>query len=52
MNREQNFEIGSTAKLRCLVSDTAKADVFWTKNDMPVAQTDRSKYSNKNPAVF
>lgn len=44
MDHEQHFEIGSNARLQCLVSDPSKADLFWTKNDLPVVQTDRIQF--------
>jgi hypothetical protein len=44
MNHDQHFEIGSTARLQCLVTEPQKADLFWTRNDMPIVPNDRFQF--------
>lgn len=44
MTHNQHFELESTARLRCLVSEPENADIFWTRNDLPVVQSDRIQF--------
>lgn len=44
MDHDQHFEIGTTARLQCAVTDPTKADLFWTRNDLPIVASDRIQF--------
>lgn len=51
MNHEQHFEMESTARLQCLVTEPAKADLFWTKDNLPVMETERIQFEEYNTVL-